>query len=358
MKRLLIILLMAAPFLSFSQSRSVTLELEGEVTSKISRKIKKGDKIQIMGVQQNADGYAQLAILHEEGLLNFDYNKVEDIQINPSSTTEFWQAQALKQDAYEELMQNGFQYEMRKTMEEDAEEYVNRLDANGLIYHDSYLESYLTSLAYKILPGQRMDGRPGFVGVKVKKDVQPNAFSLPNGTLLVTTGLLTTLSSEEELTAALAHEMAHFVLDHHIRNINEKIKRQKRAKFWGAVASAVAAAAGTYAAQSMDFYNPGIFGISSGIAAYSVISSINERLGLKYSREQEFKADAVAIELLNYKGISESALASALHKVKHHCHYTGNFMALSAEGSHPSLDQRISKIGNPSSVKIKKPKTT
>ena len=132
------------------------------------------------------------------------------------------------------------------------------------------------------------------------------------------------------------------------KNINEKIKRQKRAKFWGAVASAVAAAAGTFAAQSMDFYNPGIFGISTGIAAYSVISSINERLGLKYSREQEFKADAVATELLKYRGISERALASALRKVKHHCHYTGNFMALSAEGSHPSLDQRISKIGNPS----------
>ena len=154
MKRLLIFLLTLSPILSFSQSRSVNIELEGEVTSKLSRNIEEGDNVKLMGVQKYADEKAQIAILHDEGLIYFNYRDIEDIQFNPSSVVEFWQAQALKNNTYKALMENGFQYEMRKTMEEDAEEFVNRLDANGLIYHDSYLESYLTSLAYKILPGQ------------------------------------------------------------------------------------------------------------------------------------------------------------------------------------------------------------
>ena len=43
---------------------------------------------------------------------------------------------------------------------------------------------------------------------------EPNAFALPGGVILVTTGLLDTLETEGELVAVLAHEMGHIELSH------------------------------------------------------------------------------------------------------------------------------------------------
>ena len=168
-----------------------------------------------------------------------------------------------------------------------------------------------------------------------------------NGTMFVTTGLLSTINSESELIAILAHEISHFVLDHNIVNINKAIQRQKRAEFWAALATTVAAIADGYIAANNEYYTPGALIMSTAILSYSIAESINERLGLKFSREQETDADKYAVELMKYIKTDPLALSSALEKIKKYCINTGNYLALSGEGTHPALDDRISKIGAP-----------
>ena len=63
---------------------------------------------------------------------------------------------------------------------------------------------------------------------------------LPNGTMLISTGLLCTLDSEDELAAIIANEMSHFVLDHQVNNIYRAERRAKRAAFWGTVLAVTA----------------------------------------------------------------------------------------------------------------------
>ena len=87
--------------------------------------------------------------------------------------------------------------------------------------------------------------------------------------------------------------------------------------------------------------------MSTAILAYSIASEINERMGLKYSREQEMAADKCASELLRYINIKPTALSSALIKIKKYSILNGNYLALTGEGTHPALDDRIISIGQP-----------
>ncbi|BDX37815.1 hypothetical protein CYCD_11700 [Tenuifilaceae bacterium CYCD] len=88
--------------------------------------------------------------------------------------------------------------------------------------------------------------------------------------------------------------------------------------------------------------------MSTAILAYSIAESVNQRFGLQYSREQEMEADKCAIELMKFIKVNPTALSSALSKIKDYCVITGNYLALTGEGTHPAIDERIKSIGFPS----------
>ena len=55
---------------------------------------------------------------------------------------------------------------------------------------------------------------------------------LSNNCMLVSSGLLTLLDTEDELFGMLARETAHYVLDHAVITVNKNINRANRAAFW------------------------------------------------------------------------------------------------------------------------------
>ena len=59
----------------------------------------------------------------------------------------------------------------------------------------------------------------------------PNAFSIGDGTLIVHTGLLSDLENEDQLAFVLCHEIAHFYLQHGIRQLARKIEQIYSAEF-------------------------------------------------------------------------------------------------------------------------------
>lgn len=48
---------------------------------------------------------------------------------------------------------------------------------------------------------------------------------------------------------------------------------------------------------------------------------------------------------MKYIHINPTALSSALGKIKEYCIFTGNYHALTGEGTHPSIEERINEIG-------------
>lgn len=350
MKRLIVFLFIISNLGVNSQPLEFhSLSLDGVIIQSISRSLPEGTNLTYTGItKSSSDGFTRYKFLVNGNEELVDPRRIDRIKFKPNSIKEFWQVKALENEVYSNIFKNGFQYDLRKEIEEEAIDYLNYLSQNNLIFKDSYLESYLYQLVYRIYPIRINDGRPGIINVTLLKDVDPNAFIFPNGTLIITTGLLSTIDSEEELIAVLSHEIAHFVLDHSVININEATQRQKRAEFWAAFATGVAAAVDIYASTNNNYYAAGSITASTAILSYSIATMITERLGLQYSREQEFAADKCAVELMKFINTKPNALSSVLSKIKNYSILNGNYYALSGKGSHPAIDDRIKSIGEPS----------
>lgn len=317
-----------------------TLNLKGKY-------IKKGRPVELLEIRRTDQGTGRAMVIINGKEDDINLKDLKDIEFDVHNSYEFWQNQAIKHDVYENLLRYGTQYDLRHDGEEDALKYLNQIEENSSVFDDSYLENYLYTILYKLYPGTLNDGRPGIVNFKIVKDVAPNAFIFPNGTLIITTGLLTTINSEDELVAVISHEVAHFVLDHSIKNINQAVKRQKSAEFWAALATGLAAATDIYAASKNPYYSPGALTYGTAVLSYTIASQITERLGMKYSRDQEKEADQCAVELMKFMKVDPTALSSTLSKIKQYCVLTGNYLALSGDGTHPALEERIKEIGVP-----------
>ena len=107
--------------------------------------------------------------------------------------------------------------------------------------------------------------------VHVVLSKQTNALALPGGHIVILSGLLKELQSENELAFVLGHEVGHFVNRDHLRRLGR-----------GLVLSTVS-----------------IFltGLDSNLTQFLMRSLVG--IELKFSREQELKADLQALELLN-----------------------------------------------------------
>jgi len=70
------------------------------------------------------------------------------------------------------------------------------------------------------------DDRPYPFRVGVLDEPDPNALALPGGTILVTSGLLEGVGSENELALVLGHELGHFRARDHLRGLGRGLAAQ------------------------------------------------------------------------------------------------------------------------------------
>lgn len=105
----------------------------------------------------------------------------------------------------------------------------------------------------------------------VSASPEPNAGAFPGGAIMVTSGLLAEVRSENELAFVLGHELGHFRGRHHLRRLGRTV-------LYGLAASALLGQTGR------------------GASAGSAIASLTER---GFDRSQEEEADAFGLDLLN-----------------------------------------------------------
>ena len=78
----------------------------------------------------------------------------------------------------------------------------------GLVMQDPQIQSYLDSIGKRIVGNRPIPDQVEFKFM-VLRDPMVQAFALPNGSVYVTTGLLSLLEDESQLAAVLGHETAH-----------------------------------------------------------------------------------------------------------------------------------------------------
>jgi Zn-dependent protease with chaperone function len=335
------------PFLCFSQIR---FQLDGVVNKKIpfNDNLKEGSKVKLVSIDKVPNyTYLKATVIFNEKYDSFDIGYIDKVSFTPTNIKDFWQIQSLKSGVFNNIVKNGLQYTLRKELEEESQDFINYTESNNMLFKDSYLESYLYALIHKIYPTRLEDGRLGILNVRILKDTEPNAFIFANGTMFISTGLLSTINSEEELIGIVAHEIAHFVLDHSLININAAQQRKNRSEFWSAFVTGIAAAADIYASVKNEYYTAGSITMATAILSYSFASKLTERMGMKYSREQENEADKCAADLMKFINVDHTALSAALLKIRNYNILNGNNFAISGEGTHPAIIDRVNNIGKP-----------
>lgn len=152
----------------------------------------------------------------------------------------------------------------------------NRIEGRMKLFPVDEVQQYVTNLGRRLLPPQNdVTARALEFRFYVVEDPSINAASLPDGTILINTGLLGAVENEAQLAFVMSHEIAHVLQAHYWREVTET--RSKR------VLITIAAIAGS-----------GFVGdVSLFLGQMGLAAVVNG-----YSRRIENQADRVAMQNL------------------------------------------------------------
>jgi predicted Zn-dependent protease len=153
------------------------------------------------------------------------------------------------------LHEKQIQWALGKQLAAEVEQHVELITGEFLL-------DYVNRLERNIVSGS---GLSGCFVVKVIRDPEPNAYSLPGGFIYLTTGLIDLVETEGQLVGALAHETAH-ITGRHLTQID------RQARVWGSLA------------------------LAAGPAGYGLRRLLGPLLLMKLLRDKELEADRLGIQ--------------------------------------------------------------
>lgn len=168
---------------------------------------------------------------------------------------------------------------------------LHEMRAYNFVLDDPLVNDYLHALGYRLVSvSDRPDLEFTFFVVR-SNDI--NAFAAPGGYIGVNIGLINAMSSEDELAAVVAHEIAHVTQQHLLRAFEDSKKSSIP------IALAMLGALVATANRSDD---------ASQAALISGVSLIQQR-AINFTRYDEIEADRVGIQSLARAGYDPLAMA-------------------------------------------------
>jgi predicted Zn-dependent protease len=221
--------------------------------------------------------------------------------------------------------------------EEDEVELGNALTASFLgaspLSSDANLQRYVNRVGKWIALHTNRPDLPWTFSVIDTETI--NAFAMPGGSIIVSSGLVKRLGSESELAGVLSHEIAHVVMKHQIAAIQSNMK----ADFWKSAA--------TSAVSDRVKIGGGVVGRAAGeIAKPYILDAAGNLLKDGFflrplDRRLESDADELAIVLAIRSGYEPYGLVGALQML---AQYKGDADAASLFSTHPSPSERIAAL--------------
>jgi Zn-dependent protease with chaperone function len=236
------------------------------------------------------------------------------------TTDNFWtqkwveNTSSIEKDYQNIVHTHNWHYKNRQILHEGAQDYLQQLEYQDALYIDPELEDYLYQLVYQIHPKEFPVQQRVHLNVKVIKSVIPEAFSFTNGTILISTGMLSLIQSEDELVAVLAREIAHLTLDHNVKTYTAIKTKQTLSAIIGT---------GLYVATTVNSMNNGdsfweadylgsVVGVGSNLLSYGLLSA----LGVGYNRSRIYEADEVAQEWMMQNKRDVYALTQVIRRLQ------------------------------------------
>jgi predicted Zn-dependent protease len=160
---------------------------------------------------------------------------------------------------------------------------------------------------------------------KVVDDPIPNAFALPGGYVYVTRGILSLVTSEDELAGIMGHEIIHATERHSIKQMKKSIL-PRMLELPGAVVG-------------------NVVNEDLGTLLNAPIHTSNTLIMTSYSRKHETESDVLGVELASKAGYDPNALGTILSRLANAIEYiTNEKEKKSYFDTHPYTPDRISKI--------------
>ncbi len=207
----------------------------------------------------------------------------------------------------------------REEIQIGNQQYLPAQQQQGGLYQvDQALTSYVTEVGNRLAAVSDRSLPYEFV---VLNNSQPNAWALPGGKIAVNRGLLTSLDSEAELAAVLAHEIVHAAARHGAKSVERNMLLQ------GAVMLTAVSV------DDSDYSNYIVGGAQLGA----------QLLNQRYSRKAELEADEYGMQYMARAGYDPEAAVALqrkfvdLSKNKSRNWLTGLF------ASHPPSTERVAK---------------
>ncbi len=126
-----------------------------------------------------------------------------------------------------------------------------------------------------------------------------NAFAAPGNVIAVNLGLFAHAQNVHELSAVLAHELAHLSQRHYARGV--EYQRKATLPYLAAMLASIALMA--------------TVGGDAGLAAISSTQAAVQDSALRFSRTREQEADRIGIETLNRAGLDPYAMAAMFERL-------------------------------------------
>jgi predicted Zn-dependent protease len=213
-------------------------------------------------------------------------------------------------------------------MWQQMERVEEEIAGSNLVVEDPQLAAYLKELIGKVGGPAARDFRIHLVRIP-----DFNAMMFPTGMAVVFTGLLLRMRNEAQLAGVIAHEAAHFLRKHQIRQWRDMRKRTDILSVLAMGAGVAGGAAGVYT------------GDVAQLGQLGTILSL-----LRYNRGLEAEADAMGVRLLAEQGYDPRAMAetwaqliaeeelSARYRRKRRHRDIGLF------GTHPTPESRMADL--------------
>jgi len=208
-----------------------------------------------------------------------------------------------------------------KKEKELGQKFKNIIRLSLPLIYDPVINSYLNGIIKKL--AKTVPGYPFKIEIDVVNKDNLNAFATLAGYMVVYSGLVVAVSSDDELAGVLAHELAHLTQDHVLQNMSK-----------GKIIT-LAGAAAILAGIFMGKKNP-VLGKAMTTGGLAGIKTAM----LKYSREEEKEADQLGLIYLQKAGYNPWGMVRIFNKLQKKEWLLGTNVPTYLS-NHPGLIQRI-----------------
>lgn len=204
-------------------------------------------------------------------------------------------------------------------------EFVEQINQSPQVIRDPLAQQYIHRLAKRLAEAGQLP-TPDFFIVNSN---EINAFAGPGGHIGVNTQLILASDNESELSAVMAHEMAHVRL-HHLYRMLEHQKQMK-----------IPMLASLLASIALGVVNPAL---GSGAVMASMAGFAQNDINFIRSNEKE--ADNIGIDVLHKSGLDPRGMANFFKKMQENSRYYSSADVPAILRTHPIDEDRIAEAEN------------